>query len=142
LPLSEHRYARRVQFPEVDSARIVHFSQYFRYMEEAEHSMWRASGTSIAPPGATAGYARVAASFEYHAPLRFEDEFEVVIRVERISPRTITYRAIVMKGAERIATGVMTVVCVTGDGGGQMRAIPLPDDVRSRFAVHAAAGGQ
>jgi YbgC/YbaW family acyl-CoA thioester hydrolase len=147
LPLSEHRYARRVQFSEVDSAHIVHFSQYFRYMEEAEHAMWRATGTSIHPLGATAGYARVAASFEYHAPLRFEDEFEVVIRVEKMTTRTMTYRALVMKGDARIATGVMTVVNVTSAPGEPMRSIPLPDDVLSRFAVHtvsseAAAGEQ
>jgi acyl-CoA thioester hydrolase len=136
LPLSEHRYARRVQFSEVDSADIVHFSQYFRYMEEAEHAMWRATGTSIHPPGATSGYARVAASFEYHAPLRFEDEFEVVIRIERMTARTMTYQALVMKGELRIATGAMTVVNVTSVAGEPMRAIPLPDDVLARFAVH------
>jgi YbgC/YbaW family acyl-CoA thioester hydrolase len=137
VPLSEHRYARRVQFSEVDSAHIVHFSQYFRYMEEAEHAMWRATGTSIAPHGnTTSGYARIAASFEYHAPLRFEDEFEVVIRVERMTTRTMSYRALVMKGELRIATGVMTVVNVTGEPGQPLRSIPLPDDVLSRFAVH------
>jgi acyl-CoA thioester hydrolase len=140
LPLSEHRYARRVQFSEVDSAHIVHFSQYFRYMEEAEHDMWRATGTSIHPLGATSGYARVAASFEYHAPLRFEDEFEVVIRVEKMTTRTMTYRALVLKGELRIATGAMTVVNVTGGPDAPMRAIPLPDDVLLRFAVHPASG--
>ena len=139
MPLSEHRYARRVQFSEVDSAQIVHFSQYFRYMEEAEHAMWRATGTSIHPPEATAGYARIAASFEYHAPLRFEDEFEVVIRIERMTTRTMTYRALVMKGALRIATGVMTVVNVTGGPREPLRSIPLPDDVLTRFAVHPAS---
>jgi acyl-CoA thioesterase FadM len=97
---------------------------------------------SIAPRGAKSGYARVAASFEYHAPLRLEDEFEVVIRIERMTQRTITYQALVMKGELRMATGVMTVVNVTGGPNEPLRAIPIPADVLTRFAVHREAEGQ
>ena len=42
---------RRVQF-ETDMAGVVHFSWYFRYMEEAEHALWREAGLSMASPGA------------------------------------------------------------------------------------------
>ena len=48
---SGFRYSRRVQFAETDLAGIVHFSWMFRYMEEAEHALWRAAGLSIADPG-------------------------------------------------------------------------------------------
>ncbi len=138
-PVSEYRYHRRVQFSEVDSARIVHFSQYFRYMEEAEHALWREAGLSIAPPGATFGYARIGASFEYHAPLRFEDEFDVVIRIAQITTRTMRYDCQVARGADRIATGVMTIVCVTGGDGEPLRAIPIPADIAARFAAVTGA---
>ena len=50
------RYARRVQFGETDMAGIVHFSWMFRYMEEAEHALWRAAGLSIHPPGTEVGF--------------------------------------------------------------------------------------
>jgi acyl-CoA thioester hydrolase len=134
-PVSEHRYRRRVQFSDVDSARIVHFSQYFRYMEEAEHALWRAAGLSIAPRGATYGYARVGASFEYHSPLLFEDEFEVLIRITKITTRSMVYSCLVTRGQQRIATGAMTIVCVTGDGNGQMTSMPFPAEIAGRFAV-------
>src|SRR5688500_8285711 len=81
---SRHRLRRRVQFYELDSAGIVHFSWYFRYMEEAEHALWRDAGLSIAPPGAEIGFPRVSATFEYHRPLRFEEEFDVSIRIAAI----------------------------------------------------------
>lgn len=42
------RYPRRVQFAETDLAGMVHFANFFRYMEEAEHALWRAAGMSIA----------------------------------------------------------------------------------------------
>ncbi|HCQ99158.1 MAG TPA: acyl-CoA thioesterase, partial [Acidobacteria bacterium] len=54
--ISEFRLARRVQFYETDTAGLVHFSVFFRYLEEAEHAMWRAAGLSIAPPGADIGF--------------------------------------------------------------------------------------
>ena len=78
---SEHTLRRRVNFYELDSAGIVHFSTFFRYMEEAEHALWRAAGLSIAPRDAVVGFPRVAAAFEYRRPLRFEDEFDVRIRI-------------------------------------------------------------
>jgi YbgC/YbaW family acyl-CoA thioester hydrolase len=139
VPVSEHRYHRRVQFAEVDSARIVNFSHYFSYMEEAEHALWRAAGLSIAPRAATFGFARVGASFEYHAPLRFEDEFDVVIRVAKITARSMRYECLVVRRDDRIATGVMTIACVTGGDGEALRSIPIPPEIAAHFEVFRGA---
>src|SRR3982750_3518736 len=84
-------YRRRVQFAETDMAGIVHFSRYFRYMEEAEHALWRAAGMSIAPADPQHGWPRVAAAFDYKRPLRFEDELVVLVRITAVSRRTIRY---------------------------------------------------
>ena len=54
---SEYRLRRRVQFYETDMAGIVHFSWFFRYLEEAEHAMWREAGLSIAD-GSEIGWPR------------------------------------------------------------------------------------
>ena len=56
-------------------------------MEEAEHALWRAAGLSIHPRDAEVGWPRVHASFDYHRALRFEDEFEVWIRIVAIEER-------------------------------------------------------
>ena len=45
--LSQYTLHRRVNFYETDCAGIVHFSWFFRYLEEAEHARWRAAGLSI-----------------------------------------------------------------------------------------------
>ena len=74
-------YRRRVQFAETDLAGLVHFTQFFRYMEEAEHALWRAAGMSIARFGETAGWPRLSAECQFKAPLRFEDEFDVAVDV-------------------------------------------------------------
>jgi len=84
---SDIRLTRRVQFYETDAAGIVHFSWFFRYMEEAEHALWRAAGLSIHPGGSEIGWPRVATSFEFKRPLKFEDEFEVQLRIAEITRR-------------------------------------------------------
>jgi acyl-CoA thioester hydrolase len=136
--VSEHHYRRRVQFVEVDSAHIVHFSHFFRYMEEAEHSLWRAAGLSIATRGNGFGYPRVAASFEYHAPLRLEEEFDVFLRIVKITRASMAYVCAISRAGERIATGGLTIVCVTRGEDGRMVSAPFPADVRARFEVAEA----
>lgn len=136
----EHRLRRRVQFHETDAAGIVHFSRFFLYMEEAEHALWRSAGLSIAPRGSAIGWPRTAVSFEYHRPLRFEDEVDVVLRIVAIEERTIRYSCVVLRGEERIASGGMTVTCATKAADDRMRATAIPADVVSRFGVSPKSG--
>ena len=50
MPASNFVYRRRILFHETDLAGIVHFSNFFKYMEEAEHAFVRSIGLSIHPP--------------------------------------------------------------------------------------------
>ena len=125
--MREHTVRRRVQFYETDAAGIVHFSWFFRYMEEAEHAMWRDAGLSIHPPATDIGWPRVGASFEFHKALRFEDEFDVHIRVAEMTSRTIRYECVLRKGGEKLATGTMTIACVRKTP--TMRSTEIPADI-------------
>jgi acyl-CoA thioester hydrolase len=136
--LSEYVYRRRVQFYETDAAGIVHFSWFFRYMEEAEHALWRAAGLSIHPPGSPIGWARASATCDFKRPLRFEDEFDVTIRITAISRKTIQYACVLTKDDVTLATGSMTVICVRMEPDGQMKATDVPAEIAARFAVAAA----
>ncbi len=124
---------RRVQFYETDAAGIVHFSNFFRYMEEAEHALWRENGLSIVPPDPTHGWPRVAASFDYKRPLRFEDEFDVRFEVTRISTRSLTYACRIVCRGEVVAEGGMTIVCVQRADDHTMRAAPIPGPIVALF---------
>ena len=127
---SEYTFRRRVQFYETDVAGIVHFSWFFRYMEEAEHALWREAGLSIHPPDSDIGWPRIATSFEFYRPLRFEDEFDVHLRVAEMTKKTIRYECTLTKGDEKIASGSMTIACVRKKP--TMQGIEIPDDVRKR----------
>ncbi len=127
------RYPRRVQFHETDLAGIAHFSWYFRYMEEAEHALWRSLGMSIASKDAAVDFPRVAASCDFKAPLRFEEEFEVVIQVEAVGRRSIRYACTLEKGAQIVAVGSMTSASVTRTADGHVTAVDLPEAIATRL---------
>jgi YbgC/YbaW family acyl-CoA thioester hydrolase len=137
---SEYRLRRRVQFYEVDSAGIVHFSWFFRFMEEAEHALWREAGISIAAPGHEVGFPRVSATCDYHRPLRFEDEFDIVIRIAAMSEKTIRYACEMMRDGTRVASGSIIVASVKKQADGSLKSVPLPPDIVTRFEVTPGAG--
>ena len=137
MPLSEYRLTRRVQFYETDAAGIVHFSWFFRYMEEAEHALWREAGLSIHRADSTIGWPRVATSFEFRRPLHFEDEFDVRLRIAAITSRTIRYTCLIAQGDTTIATGDLTIACVRKRPNEPMKSIDIPPEIAAHFQVAA-----
>ena len=92
---------RRVQFSETDMAGIVHFSNFFKWMEEAEHEFFRSVGLSIMQPlsdGTVLGWPRVSASCNYVAPVRYEQEVEIEVRVDRVGARSLTRSSSARRG--------------------------------------------
>jgi len=143
MSCSQFTYTRRVSFSETDLAGIVHFSNFFRYMEEAEHAFYRSLGYSVhAMPGdedgSTVGWPRVHAEADYRRPLRFEEEFEVELLIEEIRSKTITYKLNFWKtedGRELAAHGKLVVVCVAFDSGERkgMKAVSIPTHFREKI---------
>ena len=130
---SEFKYKRRVQFAETDLAGIVHFSTMFRYLEEAEHAMWRTAGLTIAERGSTIGWPRLSAALEFRNPLRFEEEFEVWVRIAALKTRTLEYEFTIVRGETVIAVGTITSVCVRKQPDGTMKAIEIPAEVAEKL---------
>ena len=137
----QHRIKRRVEFSETDMAGIVHFSNFFRYMEAAEHEFFRSLGYSVVlkdfdPP---LGLPRVHAECDYLQPLRFEDEVEIQLLVTEKRRRTLSYRFHFWKtdGGRRIevARGRLTVVCVMHHPDGSLKATSLPQAVADQLEV-------
>jgi len=136
VAVSEYRFTRRVQFYETDVAGIVHFSWFFRYMEEAEHALWREAGLSIHPPDSDIGWPRIASSFEFYRPLRFEDVFDVHLRVAEMTKKTIRYECTLSKNDEKIASGSMTIACVRKKPqGAKLQGIEIPREITDRISA-------
>jgi acyl-CoA thioester hydrolase len=137
---SECRIRRRVQFYEVDGAGIVHFSWFFRYMEEAEHALWRSAGLSI-DLAAALSFPRVAATFDFKRPLRFGDEFDARIQITSMRTKTIAYSCELTLDEEVAAVGTMTIACVRKVAGQPLRAVPLPQEITERLEARSGSAG-
>src|SRR5580704_1212282 len=124
---SEFSIQHRVQFSETDMAGIMHFSNYFRLMEEVEHAFFRSLGLSVVMQheGMHIGWPRVAANCEYFGPCRFEDELQIVLRVARLGEKSFSYEVDFLLAGRRIALGKITSVCCLIETGG-MKSIPIP----------------
>lgn len=126
----EFCYQHRVEFSETDLAGIVHFANYFRYMENAEHALLRSLGLSVHGEidGRTISFPRVKAECTFKAPLAFEDLVRVYVSVQERSRKTITYAFRLEKEDDTlVALGTITAVCVAIDPAtGRMSAVPIP----------------
>lgn len=142
---SEFKATRRVEFSETDMAGIVHFSNFFRYMETVEHAFWRSLGTSVVmtqfdPP---LGLPRVHAACDYKRPLRFEDTMEMHLRVIEKRARSLAFEIRFIRispgPAEEVAAGKLVVVCVQKNPDGTLQAVPLPEAIANQIEVAAPA---
>ena len=140
----EFVHQRRVEFSETDMAGIMHYSNYYRFMETAEHSFFRTLGFSIVthmtdPP---VGWPRVHARCDFRRPLHFEDEVEVQLLVKEKKTKALTYQFRFRKlGASplvEVALGEITVVCVQRQGDGSMKAVTIPKAIADQIEVAPA----
>jgi acyl-CoA thioester hydrolase len=141
----EFKLIRRVEFAETDMAGIVHFANFFRYMENAEHAFYRSFGASVImdqfdPP---IGFPRVHAECDYKRPIRFEDNLEIHLLVREKRAKVLSYlfkfRKLNEGGpSEEIARGILTVVCVATSPDGRMMAVPIPAEISDQIEVAPA----
>lgn len=136
----EFKLTRQVEFSDTDMAGIMHFSNFFRFMEAAEHAFFRSLGTSIHPAGSELGWPRVHAGCDFKYPLRFEDVVEIRLLVREKKEKSIVYTFVFRKlneqPAREVARGTLAVACVKRDKtGGRMRGIPIPKAIADKIEV-------
>src|SRR6516225_10176520 len=113
----EFKLVRRVEFFETDMVGIVHYSNFFRYMETAEHGFFRSLGFSVVMKHfeTPMGWPRVHAECDYRQPLHFEDEVEIHMLVSEKKTKSLSYifkfRKLNGPAPGEVARGALTVVC-------------------------------
>jgi YbgC/YbaW family acyl-CoA thioester hydrolase len=135
----QYTVVRQVEFSETDMAGMMHFSNFFRYMEAAEHAFFRSLGFSIwmTEPEAV-GWPRVHATCDFRYPLRFEDRVEIRLLVRERRKKSIVYSIVFRKlNAEpphEVARGTLVVACVKRDAAtGELRGVPIPRAVAEKI---------
>ena len=132
----EYKFNKMVEFSHSDMAGIMHFSNFYRFMEAVEHDMFRSFGRSVAgevdDAGVSVGWPRVHAECSFYAPLKFEDEIELHLIIREIRSATVTYEVIFNKSIDgktiEAARGSVTIVHVGVDPeSGKMSSRPVPE---------------
>jgi acyl-CoA thioester hydrolase len=136
----EFKLTRRVEFAETDMAGIVHFSNFFRMMEVAEHAFFRSLGFTIHghESGSTTGWPRVNASCDFLRPLRFEEEVEIHLVVAEVRNRSIRYQFTFREpgSSAEIARGSVAAVCASVDKHtGKLAPMRIPESIRAQVTA-------
>ena len=135
------RTTRIVEFAETDMAGMVHFAEFFRYMEAAEHAFLRSLGLSVVMEidGGKYGLPRVSAACDYLRPARFGEELTIEVTVVKLGRSSVHYAFEFTRGGEAIARGRVTAAfCRFEDG--RPQAWDLPAAFRTKLERASETG--
>ncbi|MCP4170533.1 MAG: acyl-CoA thioesterase [Fuerstiella sp.] len=127
---------RRVEFCETDMAGIVHFSNFYRWMEQAEHEFFRSLGLSIVnhqSDDSIIGWPRVSATCRFESPARYEEILEVKLMVQRIGVKSLTYDVHFRIGDRPVAKGTMKTVCCSMERDQPLHSIRIPTEYTAKL---------
>jgi acyl-CoA thioester hydrolase len=115
---AEHHFALTVYFEDTDTARIVYYANYLKYMERARSDMLRAAGIDQhAAINADHGvYAVAEVAIRYLRPARLGDDLLVVSSIDQVRAATVAIHQRVMRGAETLTEARVTAAFLSSDG--------------------------
>ena len=113
-----HRFALRVYFEDTDTAGIVYYANYLRFMERARSDMLRAVGIDqrAALEAGDGVYAVAEVAIRYLAPAKLEDELVVVSEVREVRAASCVIQQRVMRGAQILTEATVTAAFLSPDG--------------------------
>ncbi|WP_420448561.1 acyl-CoA thioesterase [Candidatus Palauibacter sp.] len=137
---SEFVYTRRVEFADTDTANLIHFTALLKFMEEAEHALYR----SLDFVGyrwsqdLVFGMPRVSVSCDYLGAVRYGDEVDVRLQVREVRRKAIRFAAdfTIDRCGERevVARSDWTVVCARREHGSlDWQGIEIPSPLKARL---------
>ncbi len=139
-------HRRAVEFADTDLAGIMHFANFFRFVESAEHAFFRSLGFRVHQSDGRLqdGWPRLEVSCHYRKPARFEQMLEICLRIDEVRTSSLRYSFWIFAEADPsravIAHGTFGIVHVELDTAAhQIRKTPVHDDLRAKLAAVMAA---
>jgi acyl-CoA thioester hydrolase len=138
--------SRRVEFSDTDAAGIMHFSAFFRFMEQAEHDLLRSVGLSVVMDDdmTKAGdgrlsWPRVHSHCDFRAPAHYEDVVAIEVSITRLGTKSASYAFRFQLAGKELATGEITSVCCRIVAGKPPQAVAIPDWFRAKLIPFVVA---
>ena len=106
----EHRFALRVYFEDTDTAGVVYYANYLKFMERARSDMLRVVGIDQQEMlrGDGSAYFVTHVDIRYRRPARLNDDLQVVSTVEQVRASSVIIHQRVMRGPELLADASVT----------------------------------
>ena len=107
---AEHRFALTVYFEDTDTAGVVYYANYLKFMERARSDMLRAVGIDQREmlAGDGSAYFVTQVDIRYRRPARLNDELQVVSSVEQVRASSVRIQQRVMRGPELLTEASVT----------------------------------
>ncbi|HVH36993.1 MAG TPA: YbgC/FadM family acyl-CoA thioesterase [Sphingomicrobium sp.] len=134
----EHHFALTVYFEDTDTAGVVYYANYLRFMERARSDMLRAVGidqNAVLRAGGDAYYV-ADVHIRYLKPARLGDDLLVVSTVDLVRAASVVIHQRVMRGSEILTDARVTAAYLTADGRPQRQ----PKDWVERFQAISRQG--
>ena len=106
----EHHFALTVYFEDTDTAGIVYYANYLKFMERARSDMLRAAGIDqrAAKEAGTGVYAVAEVAIRYVRPAKLGDDLVVLSTVEQVRAASVIIHQRVMRGPQLLADARVT----------------------------------
>ena len=133
-----HHFALTVYFEDTDTAGIVYYANYLKYMERARSDMLRAVGIDqrAAMDSGDGVYAVADVSIRYLRSARLGDDLVVVSSIDTVRAATTAIHQRVMRGTELLTDARVTAAFLSPDG----RPRRQPEEWKRRFSAIAPKG--
>jgi len=122
-----------VRWVDTDALGVVHYSNYFRYVEAAEEELYRSLGFTFKELNEKYKIAipRVEAFCRYRSPARFGDMLTVTLRLGEMTDKTMTYGFDIKRknNEESVCDGYLKLIGLDLES---WRATRLPPDLASK----------
>ena len=114
----EHHFALTVYFEDTDTAGVVYYANYLKFMERARSDMLRALGVDqrAVLEGGSGAYYVAEARIRYVRSARLGDDLVVVSTVEKVRAASVEIHQRVMRGGELVTDGWVTAAFLDAQG--------------------------
>jgi len=115
---AEHRFALTVYFEDTDTAGIVYYANYLKFMERARSDMLRAAEVDqrAALEQGIGVYAVAEVAIRYRMPAKLGDELLVVSTIDEVRAASVAIHQRVMRDGTILSDARVTAAFLTPDG--------------------------
>ena len=130
MPREPFRFHTRIRFIDTDASGRIHYTSMFRYFESAEIELLRSIGITY-DLRRSYRLPRVHVECDFRLALMHDDPIEIEAQLTKLGRSSARFEFRTFKGTRVAAEGAVVVACMDRE---TERAIPFPDDLRTKLA--------